>query len=61
MKQIDKGNHYELHPESAEDVEILRKQYPDCFPCNYVCVNKPAVSGHMHRDAFFPWHRPHNK
>lgn len=45
----------EIHPETEEDVALLRERYPHCFPCEYVVVAEKLeltpveLSGRWHR------------
>lgn len=38
MITIHREHYRELHPETKEDIAKLRRLYPHCFPCEYVCV-----------------------
>lgn len=39
MRTVQQGPAYvELHPETKDDLAILRRAFPHCMPSGYVCL-----------------------
>lgn len=41
MRTVEQAHHVELHPETDAELNDLRIAYPNLWPFEYVCVQKP--------------------
>lgn len=53
MRYVQKEHHVEVHPETVEEVDRLREQYPHLWPFEYVCVHNDPETKMRHATGLY--------